>query len=125
MPAIQDFSIPAGNAMDVYFAMDPTDVINIGLDALIRWQVYPQSAGVPDQIDGPLIAKDTVNGGIDIPGSPAETFVVHLLPGDTAGFYPGNAYHEALVIDANGNPTTVTVGVMTITQTLVPVPSGF
>jgi hypothetical protein len=114
--AIQDFPIPATDAMDVTFVLDPTDGISLN-GAAITWCVYTMADAVVDISDGPIITKTSVESEITITPSP-EIFVVHMLPSDTQGLL-GNYYHEARVLDFNGNPATVVKGVMTVTQVAI------
>jgi hypothetical protein len=120
MPAIQDFPVPAGDAMDVTFTVDSSDGISLA-GAHVLWQAYGAAFAVP--LRSPvLILKDsdlTDSNGPEITVIPSpEQFVVHLSEEDTA-LAPGNYYHEAEVIDASGNHATVCQGTMTITLALI------
>lgn len=121
MPVVQDFPVPAGDAMDVTFTLDPSDGISLE-GATVIWQAYAAEFGVP--LPSPiLISKSSNEEGefgpqIDILPSPADQFVVHLYETDT-GLPPGNYYHEAEIIDASENHATVCQGTMTITLTLI------
>jgi hypothetical protein len=113
MPIIQNFSVAAGDDLDINFVLDP----NSGLDltgADIYWNVYEQAYGIPDSSTPPVIVKSTP-ADITI-GSPADNFTVTLIETDTENLLR-NYYHEAHVVDVNGNTSTVTVGIMTVTQT--------
>ena len=124
MPYIQDFSVPQGATLDVDFLITPPgDVALAG--GRVLWGVWEQAFGVPITVDtlsglplGPLITKDSRDGGIDILASP-EMFTVHLLDADTMLLPLGNYFHEAHVTDANGNDTPVTQGTMTVTLALI------
>jgi hypothetical protein len=123
MPYIQDFSVPQGATLDVDFLIvPPGDVALAG--ARVLWRAWEQSFGVPIIADpsgtplGPLIAKDSELGEIDLLESP-ESFTVHLLDADTQLLPLGNYYHEAHVTDANQNDTPVTQGMMTVTLSLI------
>lgn len=125
MPAVQDFSVPAADDMDVTFNLDPTDNINL-LGARVRWAAFEQAYGQPGVSDfsggfsAPveMILKDSDAGGVSVLESPPDTFVVHLVSADTLGLL-ANYYHEAQIIDINGNRATVVYGTMTVTQTFI------
>lgn len=115
MTSFQNFSVTAGDALDVTFDLDPTD--NISLDvATVYFQAYSEFSGVADGLSGPVIAKDSATGGITIIQSP-DQFIVHLQPVDTANLL-ANYRFEALIIDADNNPASVTKGIMTVTESL-------
>ena len=116
MTAVQDFSVPEGDAMDVLFTVDPTDQISL-VGATVTWSVYVMSFGVPDPSQL-LLAKTSATGGVTILESPGQ-FLVHLAETDTA-LPPGNYYHEAEVVDASENHATVCQGSMTTTLALIP-----
>ena len=115
MPIIQNFSVPAGDDVDLTFDIDDDTAIVLS-GATIFWNAYEQIQGVPDKTK-PVINKSSVSGdGIEIPASPDDIFVVSLVEADTLELLR-NYYHEAKIVDANGNHTTVTIGVMTVTET--------
>lgn len=123
MPYIQNFSVPQGATLDVVFQIVPPGDVTLA-GGRVLWGAWAQSFGVPVTADpfgtplGPLVAKDSQLGEIDILESP-ESFIVHLVDADTTPLDLGNFYHEAHVTDANGNDTPVTQGSMTVTLSLI------
>ena len=113
MSVIQNFSVPAGDDLEVVFTFDTGYAIPED-GAVVNWQVFNQAGGIPD-LSAPIISKSTLDD-IDFPASPGDTFTVRLNGGDTLDLL-GNYYHEAEVIDINDDRTTVTTGIMTVTQT--------
>ena len=112
MPVIQNFSVAAGDDLEINFVLDADTPIDLdGAD--IYWNVYEQAYGIPNSDVEPVIAKTPSDITI---GSPADNFTVFLTEEDTEDLLR-NYYHEAHVVDVNGNTTTVTIGIMTVTQT--------
>jgi hypothetical protein len=128
----QNFSIPQGDMRDVVFTVD-SDIPLMLAGATVPWQVYPQSAGVPNAASGvpnatvgPLIVKEGP-GQVDVIESPSPgQIIVHLVTADTLPLSTGNYYHEMKVIDTNGNVYTAVRGIMTVTEQQItqPLPSG-
>jgi hypothetical protein len=118
MPAIQDFSVPQGDDMDVIFNLDPADQISLS-GATVTWAAFAQNFAVPTTLasGGEVILKLSP-GAITIYPSPL-SFVVHLYAADTASLPPGNYYHEAEIQDVNGNRATVTQGMMAVTLAMI------
>lgn len=114
MPVIQNISVPAGDDIEITFNIDDDTVISL-TSATIRWRVYEQSYGIPD---GDVVIDKSTPADIEIPGSPADVFVVSLSGEDTKGMLH-NYYHEAYVEDVNGNKNTITVGMFTVTPTKI------
>jgi hypothetical protein len=120
MPAIQDFSVPQGDDMDVVFNLDPTDQISL-TGATVTWAAFEQNFAVPTSLasGGEVILKaSTALGQITILPSPLQ-FIVHLASADTISLPPGNYYHEAAIQDVNGNRATVTQGMMAVTLAMI------
>lgn len=116
MPVIQNISVPAGDDVDITFNIDDDTIIDLN-GATIVWNVYDQTFGIPEGT--PVITKSSAGvDQIDIPGSPADIFVVTLTGDDTKGMLQ-NYYHEAFVEDVNGNKNTITTGVFTVTVTKI------
>lgn len=119
MPVIQNISLPAGDNADITFNIDGTNVIDLN-GATIYWRVFDHVWGIPE--GAAVLSKATdalaIDDTIEIPGSPADVFVVPIRADDTKGML-GNYYHEAIVIDVAGNPYTVTTGMFTVTQTKI------
>lgn len=61
-----------------------------------------------------LVYKDTVNGGITITNPASGVFTINLLSNDTKNLVPGDYYHEASVIDASQNVSTIMTGIVTL-----------
>jgi len=116
MPTVvQDFSIPAGNALDVTFQLDPADGLDLS-GAEVVWRAFASSFAVPT--GDPLLSKssgmsDSYGEEITVVESPA-SFTVHLRDADTVALPTGNYYHEAAVIETGGSLTTVFRGSMTV-----------
>jgi len=119
MPTIQNFSVPRGNSLDVTVNVE-TDVVGETLEgAEVFWSVWEQKHGVvtTDATGArlpPLIQK-TVGHGITVLASPPMEFVISMEQPDTVGLL-GNFYHEAEVIDGDGNHVTVMQGLLTVTE---------
>jgi hypothetical protein len=113
MPVIQNISVPAGDDIEITFNIDDDTVIDL-VTATIRWRVYEQAYGIPD--GDPVIDKSITEGSIIYSGSPADEFVVKIIPADTKDMLR-NYYHEACVVDVNGQVTTITTGIFTVTST--------
>jgi hypothetical protein len=116
MPATENFSMPAGDSMELTFTVesedDDFDLTDVGTE--VRWWFAPSVWYGADQASG---KKDNgLIGGIAIVD--ATHFTVVLVPADTDALH-GSYYHEAEVELPGGGTFTVTVGVMTITRTLV------
>jgi hypothetical protein len=112
-PVIQNFSVPAGNDTVVPLKA-PADA---PLAGDIYWRVYEEAFGIPDFDTSPaaLIEKSTIDGGVAV-GSPATSFSVQIERGDTVELLR-NYYHEATLVDASGNISTLSCGIMTVTDT--------
>lgn len=111
---LQNFSIPAGDTDTVTFEVVPDTGIDILLSGLhVTWKVYDQEHGVVDD-DAVAIISRSLGAGIEIVPSPPG-FVVTIEGSDTLALL-GNYYFEAQVIDALEAVTTVTQGIMTVTE---------
>ena len=113
-PVVQNVSIPAGDAADLNFDVDPDDGQTL-LGADIYWKVYEQEHGVPKLGVDPVIVK-VLDDGIQITDPDALKFTVAIQREDTVGLLR-NYHHEAKIIDPDGNHVTVNYGVFTVTQT--------
>lgn len=115
MPTLQDFSIPADNdAVVTVTVIDPPGLSLAG--TTIEWRAYQQLHGVTISTVALAKSSSSHGGGIAIPGSPADVFTIAFAAADTAALL-GNYYHEATVIDAIGERSTVMYGLMTVLQT--------
>jgi len=112
----QNFSVNAGNSTDVYIDIDPDDGITL-VGSQIYWRAYEQALGQPMAGTDPVIEKDNGDGGTIVVTDPdIQKLKVPLEPSDTADLLR-NYYHEATVIDPNGNVVTVAIGIMTVMGT--------
>jgi len=110
-PLIQNFSVPAGDAMQVNFNVDPDGAISL-LGSNIEWNVYKQQHGViTDQT--PILTK-TLDNGLQIDDPLTWTFHVTLLEADTIDLL-GNYRHSGKVT-IEGSKITVVDGVMCVTE---------
>jgi hypothetical protein len=116
MPIIQNFAMPAGNAVDLNFDVDPDEGVSM-VGSNVFWSAFKQSFGVPQRSD--LVIKKTSDFGIQVTDSALAKFTVSLEEADTVDLDPGNYYHEAVIVDTEGDQVTVTTGIMTITQTVI------
>lgn len=114
MPIIQNFSIPAGNDADLNFDVGPDDGISL-VGSQIYWRVYEQMNGLPVPGTDPIIEKTTDNG-LQVTDPDAQLFTVRINKADTIDRLR-NYYHEANIVDVDGNDVTVTMGIMTVTGT--------
>lgn len=114
MPIVQNFSIPAGDSTDINFDVDPDDGISL-VGSTIYWRVFEQMNGIPTAGVDPIIEKYTDNG-LQVTDPDLQTFTVELERADTIDLLR-NYYHEATIEDVDGNFTTVTLGIMTVTGT--------
>lgn len=117
-PKIQNFSLAAGDSFVINFDVGPDEGATLA-NCDIYWQAFRQEHGVVVEGVEPVIAKsivDSVEDGIHIVSEPQLTFTVTLDEADTISLLR-NYYHEITIIDDEGNRTTPTVGIMTVTQT--------
>ncbi len=114
MPIMQNFSLPAGDAADINFDVDP-DAGQTLMGSMIYWEMFEQKHGVPVPGVDPVVRK-VLDDGLQITDPDELKFTVSLQRADTIGLLR-NYYHEAKVVDVDGNHVTVTQGVATITQT--------
>lgn len=114
MPIIQNFSVPAGDDVDINFDVDPDDGASL-IGATIYWRVYEQENGLPVAGVDPVLEK-VLDDGIQITDPATGQFVVTIDAADTTDMLR-NYYHEARIHDEDGNWVTVTIGILTITGT--------
>jgi hypothetical protein len=117
MPIIQNFSVPAGDSVQVSFVVqpDPDGDEDISLhNATVNWRVYPALQGVRVAGADPLIAKVSPTN-IQIIESP-KMFIASIDRADTLAML-GNYYHEATVTSPGGEIVTVTIGTMNVAPT--------
>jgi hypothetical protein len=87
---------------------DDGDVINL-TGATIKWVMKRKQT---------TVYKDTVNGGITITDAANGLFTINLGREDTTALY-GDYEHEAEIIDALGNESTVLFGRVSIAKSIV------
>jgi len=112
MPIIQNFSVAANNDTDVNFDVGPDEGQSL-IGTTIYWRAYEQEFGSP--IGAAIIQKQT-DSGLQVVDPDFGKFVVELNRDDTVGLLR-NYFHEATIVDQNGNKVTVTQGIMTVTDT--------
>lgn len=111
---IQNFSVPANNDTDVNFDVGPDQGQSL-LGTTIYWRAYAQAFGSP--LEGmPAVIEKYTDHGLQITDPDVGKFVVELDSQDTINMLH-NYYHEATIVDGNGNIVTVTIGIMTVTPT--------
>jgi hypothetical protein len=117
IPLIQNFSIAAGDVVEIPVLIDPSFALTLD-GATIWWRAYEQEYSNPTPDTPAVVTKGTDKSppDISVPGSPPDTFIFDLLEADTIGLLR-NYYHEATVIDVDGNRSTVMVGIMTVLPT--------
>jgi len=112
MALIQNFSVRAGNSQAINFDVGPDDSTPSYIGMNIQWTVYQMSViGQPDLQN--IVLQKVLDDGLQIDDPETHKFHVDLSRGDTLDLV-GNYYHLAQVIDADGNYTDVTLGVMTV-----------
>ncbi len=116
-PLISNFSIPADNDHDAILTIK-SDVAGDSLSGCtVYWRAFEQSFGVPVPNIPPVLDKNSLSGGdVVILPSPPMTVRISFRRAETAALLR-NYYHEVTVIDEILNQDTVTVGIMTVTQT--------
>ena len=114
MPITQNFSIPAGDSVDINFDVDPDEGGSL-IGSTIYWRAYEQESGLPVAGSEPVIEK-VLDDGIQIVNPDTLQFVVELDRADTVNLLR-NYYHEATIKDQDDNWVTVTLGIMTVTGT--------
>jgi hypothetical protein len=113
-PKIQNFSLAAGDDLTFFVDVGPDENATLeGAD--LTWRAFPQSHGIP--ADDFVIEKG-IGNGIVIINEAAQQLSITLEHDDTLGLL-GNYYHELRVEDLNGAQSTATVGMMTITRTMI------
>lgn len=116
MSTINNFSVDAGDSVNLNWTVDPKGTgVTLGPGTQIFWSVFTQSVGIPDFESGPVIVK-VLDHGIQITNPDLLQFTVEIDRTDTIGLLR-NYYHECLVVDASGNYDTVTKGIMTVLGT--------
>lgn len=113
-PLIQNFSIVAGDSETLNFDVDPDDGVTL-VGSQIYWRVYDQDAGIAT---GQPVLEKSLDDGIEATDASALQFAVTIDPADTQDL-AHSYYHEAKIIDADGNAVTVTCGIMTVTPSAI------
>ena len=115
---IQNFSVPAGDDVEVTLEVTPDLEVFTLEESQIFWRVYPQAFGIPIITGSPaaLIEKSSNDGSIVVLPSPPMTAKIKISGVDTSSLLR-NYYHETTMIDFVGSRSTLNCGVMTVTQT--------
>jgi hypothetical protein len=114
----QDFAATLGDTVLLDYTFTEADGTPLNLtSATVVWQLSWGPASLP------LVVKSSsAAAGIAVINAAAGKVEVTLATTDTAALTPGRYYHEAKVIDALGDVTTVAIGAATLTAGLA-VPS--
>lgn len=127
---IQNFSVPAGNDVQIALQVSPDTDLDTLDGSIILWRAYAQAFGIPNfealsalpvpsPAFAPLIEKSTDDGSIVILPSPPMSCQIMIAAADTRELLR-NLYHETTMMDASGNTSTLNAGIMTVTATLNP-----
>jgi hypothetical protein len=112
----QNFSVYAGNNVDITIDIDPDDEVTL-VGAVITWSVYPQAFGQPVAGEDPVIEKSNGVGGTIVVTDPdTQTLSIPLEEEDTIELLR-NYYHECTVEDESRGLITVAHGIMTVLGT--------
>lgn len=112
----QNFSVYAGNDVEITVDIDPDDGITL-LGAEIVWKVYEQAHGLPVAGVDAVIEKSNGSGGtITVEDPDTQVLTIPLEPDDTLNLLR-NYYHEATVIDPDRGTITIANGIMTVLGT--------
>lgn len=105
----QNFEMFAGDDKRLIYTVEDMETL---LGATVKWRL----AEDPEEI---ALIEKTSEDPAEIEIS-ENTFTVKLKPEDTADLdAPRNYYHEAEIIDAANNSTTVAVGIMKLFPSLI------
>ncbi len=116
----QDVTLPIGDSRTIRIKLldgsgQPiTDITN----AVARWWMAKKNTSTGSDI---FLKKSTLSGGgaeFDYDGT-YYYLVVPILPLDTEHLPAGRWYHEAEIVDADGDEITTTIGKFTLTKTLI------
>ncbi|MEZ0263015.1 MAG: hypothetical protein ACAH80_18565 [Alphaproteobacteria bacterium] len=98
-----DFSMVANNAKPVTMkALDENDQPIDITGFAIKWQFFAKGD------DTAKVTKSTTAGSIIITNGPAGDFAFTLEPEDTVDLDAGEYIHEAVTVDGDGDPVTIT-----------------
>jgi hypothetical protein len=112
----QNFSVSAGNDVEITLDIDPDDGITL-VGANIVWNVYEQKYGQPVAgVDAVIQKSNGVGGTIVVEDPDTQKLKIPLVPSDTIDLLR-NYYHEATVIDPDRGTITVAEGIMTVLGT--------
>lgn len=116
-PVLQNFSIPAGDDVELDFTLTPANSgAEIGPGAQIYFSAFEQTFGVVAEDIPPVIEK-VLDHGIEITDPDTKKFSVTVAGETDTILLLGNYYYEAQVVDLSGKTVTATQGIMTVTQT--------
>jgi len=114
MPLIQNFSVAANNDTDINFDVGPDEGASL-VGSIIYWRVYEQEFGL--RVAGvPAILEKYTDNGLQVTDPDLGKFIIELDKEDTMNMLR-NYFHEATIVDENGNTVTVTQGIMTVLNT--------
>ena len=128
---IQNFSVPAGNDVQIALSVAPDTDLDTLEGSIILWRVYAQQFGIPNfgasetlpppppspsPSLAPLIEKSTDDGTIVVLPSPPMSCQILIASADTREMLR-NYYFETSMMDISGNTSTLNCGIMTVTAT--------
>jgi hypothetical protein len=122
MPAKnQDFEHWAGNAKTLKFGpvLDRNGQLVDLTACQATWTLAKKPTSAPADI---VVAKSTADPSqMEITEGPPGNFylLVYLTKDDTKSIKQASYYHEATIIEPTGKPVTITIGKMTLYQTLI------
>ena len=117
----QNFSVYAGNGVDVSIDIDPDDGVTL-VGSFIEWALYASELGQP--VGDPILVKNNGDGGTVVVTDPdAQVLKVPLEEADTEDLEPRNYCHVTYVREPDSSPVTVAHGIMTVLTTNSPVGS--
>jgi hypothetical protein len=111
--APQNVSMTAGDSVTLVVTVTRADgsIVDLTGAQSLRWVL----AAAPTQ---PTLASKSIGFGIAVTNPPAGVMQVSILPADTDGL-AGSYYHEAQLIDLNGNVSTILQGTVAISPHLL------
>ena len=127
---IQNFSVPAGNDVQIALSVAPDTDLDTLEGSIILWRVYAQAFGIPNfyayaTLDdlpspspstSPLLEKSTDDGSILVLPSPPMACQILIAAGDTREMLR-NYYFETSMMDVSGKTSTLNCGIMSVTAT--------
>jgi hypothetical protein len=115
-PLIQNFTVPAGNDVDINVDIDPDgDGITL-VGSHLFWRVYEIECGMIIPDTEPVLEKYSEDGGIIAIDSDLQKFRISILATDSASLLR-NYFHETTIVDPEDNITTLNQGIITFVGT--------